>query len=64
MEQVSCLFLRMMQDVSYQRKIEGFRLRTKNTPDYWYKVPQSLNNLYLTNREDAKNAKEDGEEDS
>jgi len=53
-----------MWQVRYQRKIEGFRLRTKNTPGYWYKIPQYLNNIYLTNREDAKNTKKDGEEDS
>jgi hypothetical protein len=28
------------------------------------KIPKHLKNIYLTNREDAKNAKEDGEEDS
>ena len=63
-EQASCLFLRMMQDMSYQRKIEGFRLRTKNTPGYWYKMPQYLKNIYLTNHEDAKSTKKDEEGDS
>ena len=63
-EQASCLFLSMMQDVSYQRKIAGLRLRTKNSPGYWYKIPQYLNNIYLTNHEDANSAKKDGEENS
>jgi len=41
----------------------GKFFRTVKAPGAEDKIPKHLKNIYLTNREDAKNAKQDGEED-